>query len=347
MSITIYGAGAIGGLIGACMARGGEDVLLVDKVGEHVDAINARGLRISGFDSFTVPVRASRPSDLRGPLGLTFLAVKSQDTEAALDVIVPLAGPDTVVVSLQNGMNPPRIAARLGAERVVAAFVSFPADWQEPGHIEHGGAGNVWIGEMDGRITERLSTIQRLLAHAVGAHVTDNIFGYLWAKQIDCSLLFAQAVTDETFADVWGDKRYQPALIALVGEGVGVARAAGVKLHSFDVFDPLKLRPQTPAEVEEARAVLDRFAEFSRPRVKVRSGPWRDLAVRKRPTEVDHMIGWVIGEGRRLGVAMPLNERLVQQVKEIEAGHRTRGLHNLDELETRRQELYGAAIGPR
>jgi hypothetical protein len=59
------------------------------------------------------------------------------------------------------------------------------------------------------------------------------------------------------------------------------------------------------------------------------------------------MIGWVIGEGRRLGVAMPLNERLVQQVKEIEAGHRTRGLHNLDELEKRRQELYGAAIGPR
>jgi 2-dehydropantoate 2-reductase len=256
-------------------------------------------------------------------------------------------GPNTVVVSLQNGMNPPRIAARLGAQRVVAGFVSFPADWQEPGHIEHGGVGNIWIGELDGRITERLGVIQRLLAHGVRAHVTDNIFGYLWSKQIDCSLLFAQAVTDETFADVFGDKRYQPVLIALVGEGVGVARAAGVRLQRFDEFDPLKLRPQTPAEVEEARAVLDRFAEFSRPRVKVRSGPWRDLAVRKRPTEVDHMIGWVVAEGQRLGIPMPLNEHLVKQVKEIEAGGRSRGLHNLDELETRRQELYGAAIGPR
>ena len=59
------------------------------------------------------------------------------------------------------------------------------------------------------------------------------------------------------------------------------------------------------------------------------------------------MIGWVVGEGRRLGVPMPLNEHLVTQVKELEAGQRTRGLHNLDELETRRQELYGAAIGPR
>ena len=347
MSITVYGAGAIGGAIGAAMARGGEDVLFVDKVAAHVDAINAHGLRISGFQKYTVPVRACVPADLRGPLGITFLAVKSQDTDAALDVLAPLAGPETVVVSLQNGMNPPRIAERLGAERVVAAFVSFPADWQEPGHIEQGGAGNIWIGEMDGRITERLAAIQRLLAHGVGAHVTDNIFGYLWSKQIDCSLLFAQAVTDETFADVFSDKRYQPMLIALVGEGVGVARAAGVKLQRFDEFDPLKLRPETPAEVEEARAVLDRFAEFNRPRVKVRSGPWRDLAVRQRPTEVDHMIGWTIGQGRRLGISMPLNEQLVRQVKELEAGTRTRGLHNLDELETRREELYGAAIGPR
>jgi 2-dehydropantoate 2-reductase len=347
MTITIYGAGAIGGLVGAYMARAGEDVLLVDRVAEHVEAMNTRGLRISGFDDFTVPVRACLPAELRGPLGITFLAVKSQDTEAALDVLVPLAGSDTVVVSLQNGMNPPRIAARLGAARVVAAFVSVPADWQGPGHVEHGGAGNIWIGEMDGRLTERLPTIQRLLAHAVGAHVTDRIVGYLWAKQIDCSLLFAQAVTDGTFADVFGDKRYQPVLIALVGEGVGVANAAGVPLQRFDAFDPLKLRPQTAAEVEEARAVLDRFADFCRPRVKVRSGPWRDLAVRKRRTEVDHMVGWVIAEGRARGIAMPLNEHLVHQVKEIEAGHRTRGLHNLDELEQRRQHLYGSAIGPR
>jgi 2-dehydropantoate 2-reductase len=346
MTVTIYGAGAIGGLVGAYMARAGEDVLLVDKVAEHVDAMNKNGLRISGFESFTVPVRACVPADLRGPLGVTFLAVKSQDTEAALDVLTPLAGPHTVLVSLQNGMNPPRLAARVGAERVVAAFVSFPADWQGPGHIEHGGAGNVWLGEMDGRLTERLARIQKLVAHAVGAHVTDNIFGYLWAKQIDCSLLFAQAVTDETMADTFGNPRYQPLLIALVGEGVGVAQAAGVTPRGFDGFDPLAMRPRTAGEVTEARAVLDRFAGYNRGLVKVRSGPWRDMAVRKRPTEVDHMVGWVIAEGRARGIAMPLNERLVAQVKEIESGVRQRGLPNLDELEQRRVEIYGLGIGP-
>ena len=354
MTITIYGAGAIGGVVGAHMARAGEDVLFVDKVAEHVDAMNASGLRITGSTALEVPARAVLPEHLKGPLGLVFLAVKSQDTKAALDTIVPLAGPDTVVVSLQNGMNPPAIAQRLGKEHVVAAFVSFPADWQAPGHIEHGGSGNVWIGELE-RVTagpqpggsERLIRIRQLLAHSVNAHITDNVLGYLWSKQIDCSLLFAQAIGDQTFAETFADARYQPVLTALVGEGVGVALAAGVSLESFGAFEPLKLRPRTPADEKEARAVLNRFADQTRKQIKVRSGPWRDLAVRKRATEVDHMVGWVIAEGRRRNIAMPLNEALVQQVKELERGTRSRGLHNLDELEALRARLYPFSMGPR
>jgi 2-dehydropantoate 2-reductase len=347
MTITVYGAGAIGGLAGAYLAKAGEDVLLVDKVAEHVDAINRHGLKITGAADLTVPVRACRSEELRGPLGLTFLAVKSQDTDAALDVLAPLVGPDTVVVSLQNGMNPPRIAARIGADKVVAAFINYGADWQGPGHIEHGGAGAIYLGELDGRKTERLDRIQAVLSNLMTVHTTDDVFSYLWGKQLDCSLLFAQAVTDETMADVFGNQRYQPMLIALVGEAVGVAQAAGITPRGFDGFDPLAMRPRTDAEVAHARAVLDRFAAYNRRMVKQRSGPWRDLAVRKRPTEVDHMVGWVIAEGRTRGIAMPLNERLLGQVKEIERGARQRGLHNLDELERQRAELYGPGIGPR
>ena len=197
MTITIYGSGAIGGVVGAFMANAGEDVVFVDRAVEHVDAMNAKGLRISGSRQLQIPARAVLPDNLKGPLGLVFLAVKSQDTEAALDTIVPLAGPDTLVVSLQNGMNPPAIAKRLGKERVVGAFVSFPADWQGPGHIEQGGFGNIWIGEIDGPAhehrshaghSERLNRIAQLLAHSVNAHITDNITGYLWSKQIELTL---------------------------------------------------------------------------------------------------------------------------------------------------------------
>ena len=123
MSITVYGAGAIGGCVGAYMARAGEDVLLVDRAADHVAAMNATGLRITGFDHMHTPVKACLPEALRGPLGIVFLAVKSQDTQAALDVIEPLADANTVVVSLQNGMNPPGIARRLGAHRTIGVRV--------------------------------------------------------------------------------------------------------------------------------------------------------------------------------------------------------------------------------
>ena len=333
MTITIYGAGAIGGLIGAFLARAGEDVLFVDRMAEHVEAMNRQGLRITGAAEFSVLARACRPEQLRGPLGLTFLAVKSQDTQAALDVLAPLAGPDTVVLSLQNGMNPPVIAARLGAARTMAAFVNFGADWQAPGHIEHGGAGAIYVGEIDGRMTDRLARVQRLLSVLMPVEATLNIDGYLWAKQIYCSLLFAQAVTDETMAGIYGDPRWQPVLSALVREGARVASAAGVRLEPFDAYEPLAIASQDEAV---ARASLDAMAVRARGRVKVRSGPWRDLAVRRRPTEVDYMVGWVIGQARERGIATPLNAHLVRQVKEIEAGARQRGLANLDELERHR-----------
>jgi 2-dehydropantoate 2-reductase len=334
MAITIYGAGAIGGLTGAYLARAGENVLLVDKVAEHVEAMNRQGLKITGAAEFRVAVRACLPEELQGPLGLLFLAVKSQDTQVALDVIVPHAGPDTILVSLQNGMNPPLIAARIGADKVIPSFINFSANWLGPGHIENGGkAGSIYIGEMDGSLTDRLYRLQRLLSNLHPVRVTDNIFGYLWAKQVACSILFAQAVTDETKADVFSNKRFQPMLIALAGEAVEVAQAAGIKLESFDAFEPLKMQPRNKAEMAEAMAVLDRVAAHHRNRVKARTGFWRDLAVRRRPTEIDYLTGWVISQGRKRGISMPLNEYLVAQVKEIEQGKRQRGLHNLEELE--------------
>src|SRR5690606_15550890 len=122
---------------------------------------------------------------------------------AALDTLAPLVGPDTIIVSLQNGMNPPAIAKRIGQDRVIGCFVSFPADWLGPGHIELGGTGSIWIGGIDGQAPQgnHLARIQKLLSHSVTVHPTDNVLGYLWSKQIDSSLLFAQAVGDQTFAD--------------------------------------------------------------------------------------------------------------------------------------------------
>jgi 2-dehydropantoate 2-reductase len=346
MTITVYGGGAIGGLTAAYLAQSGKDVLLVDRKRNNVDKINDQGMKITGTANFVQPISACMPEDLHGPLDLVLLAVKSQDTISALDVIEPLAGSRTVIVSLQNGMNPPLIASRLGPERTVASFINYSADWQEPGHVEHGGNGAFYIGETDESLSERLYELQNLLSVVVPVCVTDNIYGYLWAKQIELSILFAQAVTDLSMPEILGGRLYQPLLIALIGEGAGVAQAAGIRLESFDLFEPKKMRPRDETKAQLAFAVLDRMAARYRKRVKQRSGPWRDLAIRKRKTDVDYMIGWVIAEGKKLEIDLPLNDCLFDQVKEIEAGVRNLGLDNFEELESLRKKIYGPHIGP-
>ena len=106
MTITIYGAGAIGGVTGAALARAGHDVLLVDRAEDHVAAMNATGLTIESREgSVTVPVRAITPGALGHGLGLVLLAVKSQDTPAALEALAPRLAADGAIVSLQNGLN--------------------------------------------------------------------------------------------------------------------------------------------------------------------------------------------------------------------------------------------------
>ena len=115
MTITIYGAGAIGGITGARLTQAGHDVLLVDKAEDHVATMNARGLTIDSREgSVTVPVRAIAPRSLGRNLDLVLLAVKSQDTPAALEVLAPRLAADGAIVSLQNGLNEERIAAAVG-----------------------------------------------------------------------------------------------------------------------------------------------------------------------------------------------------------------------------------------
>ena len=137
--ITIIGAGAIGGTVGAFLHDAGYDVTLVDVVPEHVQAMNERGLRITGVrGDRTFPVKALLADDVQGPLGVTFLCVKGHFTEPAMQQFGPLLVDDGYVLSLQNGMNEEIIVKHVGQERTVGAFVHFGADYMEPGLIQLG-----------------------------------------------------------------------------------------------------------------------------------------------------------------------------------------------------------------
>ena len=240
MTITVFGAGAIGGITGAALARAGHDVLLVDKAEDHVAAVNAGGLTIERRDgAYTVPVRAITPDKLGPGLDLVLLAVKSQDTPAALQVLVPrLAGPGAIV-SMQNGLNEELIAAAVGERRTVGCLVNWAADWTAPGRIVHGGEGALVLGELDGRRSARVDALAKLLEVVAPTRVSDNILGYTWAKHVYGALLVATAVVDaHVYEVVERSPEVQRMLMALVMESMAVAEAAGIRLEPFDEYDP-------------------------------------------------------------------------------------------------------------
>jgi 2-dehydropantoate 2-reductase len=335
--VTIVGAGAIGGTVGAYLARSGTAVEMVDADAAHVTAMADRGLTIQGFDeTFTVGVEAVAPEKLSGPLEIVLLAVKAQHTAGAISSIAPALAPDSTVVSLQNGLCPRIIAAEIGAGRTIGALVNFSADYLEPGLITYAGAGTVRIGGLDGKPSPRLDAAAALLSGWGPVEVTGNIWGYLWGKLGYANMLFGTALTDETMADIID--RYRPLMVELGAEVYEAADFEGVRPEPFDNVEPSVYYPREARDWGRINASLDDLVARRRVDKKTRSGIWRDLAVRKRRTEVDEQIGAVLRIGRARGLPMPLTGRVVEMIHELEDGTRQRAVANVDELEALRRE---------
>ncbi|MGE5728359.1 MAG: ketopantoate reductase family protein [Gemmatimonas sp.] len=332
MRTLIWGAGAIGGTLGAHLARAGNEVTLVDNVPEHVDAINRDGLRITGpIADFAVPVPAFTPDALRGEWDTIVLATKAHHTESAAIALLPHLSARGCVISAQNGLNELTIAEVAGADRTVGAFVNFGADYLEPGVILYGGRGAVVVGEIDGRVTPRVEAIRRSwLDFDARAVVTTNIWGFLWGKEAYGAMLFATALTNESIANALANPGYRELYIALAREILAVAAARGVSPEGFDGFDPASYLPlAAPGAAERS---LDELVAHNRKSVKTHSGIWRDLAVRKRRTEVDAQLGIIVELGERAGVRAPLTARLVELIHDVENGTRAQSLETLDAL---------------
>jgi 2-dehydropantoate 2-reductase len=332
MKLLVWGAGAIGGTIGAHLARAGHDVTFVDRVAEHVDAINKAGLRIEGpLVQFISRAPACSPEELRGEFEHIVLAVKAQDTEAATRELAPHLSGDGYVVSAQNGLNELVIKAIVGDARTMGCFVNFGADYLEPGVIQYAGRGAVVLGEIDGRVTSRIEELHRVfLDFDDRAIVTPNIWGYLWGKLAYGAQLFATALTNDSIADALADPSYRDVYVEIAREVMRVARARRITPEGFNGFDPHAFAPDADRGV--AQRSLDEMVAFNRKSAKTHSGIWRDIAVRKRRTETDAQLGPIVALGAEAGVPTPMVSRLIALMHEVEDGRRPQSHETLDLL---------------
>ena len=321
-SILVWGGGAIGGTIAAYWARAGIDVLLVDIESDHVTTCRSRGLEISGpVDEFVVRIPAVTPDEVLGRFSRVILAVKAQHTRAAIEMIRPHLTADGFVVSAQNGLNELTISEVVGKGATIGAFVNFGADWHGPGQVLFGNRGAVVVGEIDGTVGGRTEEMHQLVqVFEPDAVLTDNIWGYLWGKLAYGAMLFATAINNDSMADNFANPSRSELWVAIGREVMGLATKRGIQPVGFNGFNPMAYLPG--ASDLEAQASIEEMAEFNRGSAKTHSGIWRDLAVRKRKTEVTEQLGVLVKLANEVEYDVPLITTIIDLIHDIEDGVR-------------------------
>lgn len=303
MKIYFLGAGALGCAIGGTLAAAGSDVTLIDPFQAHVDAINRDGLRMKVGDSErVVRVRAALDcAKLEAP-DLLIVLVKSFHTRAAIEVAQDIVGPDTAVMSLQNGLGHEEILSEaVGAEHVLAGKTYVGGVMLGPGHVIAGTQGKrTVIGEIDGRISERATAIAAEFERAeLPCEVSDNILGAMWDKLlINVSTGALSGITGQVYGSLYAVPEIEATAIAAVAEAMTVAKASGVKLSIKSPRDAWLMAAEgLPYEFKTS--MLQSLEKGS-------------------ITEIDFINGAVVRMGRKHNVPTPVNQTLVAAIKGIE-----------------------------
>jgi 2-dehydropantoate 2-reductase len=292
MKFAVFGAGGVGGYLGARLADAGHEVHLIAR-GDHLAALQSSGLRVESIagDTSVDPPATDDPAAV-GPCDYVLFCVKSYDTREAAAALGPLLGDDTAVVSLQNGVdNESWIAEEIGASHVVGGVAYIFSTIAEPGVVEHtGGPARFVYGELDGERTPRIEALDDALSSCAGieAVLADDVRVELWRK---FCLICAQAGMTATTRLPLGEIRESEASWTmyrrLMEEVSTVARAEGVDL------------PET---------VVEEWCEFVRDLdPEMYSSLHYDLTHGKR-LELDALHGSVVRHAERVGVAAPMNE---------------------------------------
>lgn len=335
--IGIFGTGAVGGYAGAHMVRAGEDVTFIDMWPENVEAMRARGLRITHLKDvaeFTVPVRALHLTEVQGlakekPIDIAFICVKSYDTAWMTMLARQYLAPGGFCVSLQNCMNEETIAAVVGWGRTLGAIASsITVDLCAPGHVHRnagkgGKAHTVFrVGEVHGRSTPRAEEVARLCALADSCTLTSNLWGERWSKLIANVMQNGMsASTGLITREMMNNDVLRQFAARLGSEAIRVGQALGYTLE--DIFH---IAPELVARAgegdPEAKKIYDeaRLAEANKAGGGAHRPSMGQDMVKGRRTEIDYLNGHVVDKAKELGMAAPANAALTEIVKRVERG---------------------------
>ena len=339
MRIAVLGVGAIGGVIGAYMTRGGRDVTLIDMWPANVERIKEKGLTVTAIEEeFTVDARAlhlGEVSAARQLFDAVVLSVKSYDTEWSAKFIEPYLAPGGFLVSAQNSINDDTIASQVGWTRIVGCVVTLGAAMYEPGHVERTTLRerhSLTLGEPSGLVTPRVEQMCDVLSDVGPTSSTRNLWGERWAKlAVNCMANAVSGVTGLKSAEVRENADSRALSIRIVAELVKVATALGVSVQPVS-----KIPAQTYVDALTDGATLEdvegRLVDGAKELREGRPSLAQDV-MKGRKTEVEHLNGLVARKGEEVGVATPLNQAVLDLTKRVESGELEQSVSNLDYIE--------------
>jgi 2-dehydropantoate 2-reductase len=292
------GTGGVGGYYGGMLARAGEDVTLIAR-GTHLEVMRSSGLTLKTTHAgeFNIPVKATDDPDEIGTVDLVIFCVKTYDTDTAARIILPIIGPQTVIMSLQNGVeNEARIAGVVGKKHVIGAAAYISSVIEAPGVINQSWVLKVYLGELSGKPSSRTEQLVKAFERAgVAAEIPPDIHVAMWSKLLRISAfagvgcvtrLPSETILScpETTSLFWG----------VVEEGYAVARAGGIDMP--DDF------------IDQFRGIIATLAPTLRPSM------YYDLEAGRR-LELEELIGTVIHLGEKHKVATPLSFAIYAALK--------------------------------
>jgi 2-dehydropantoate 2-reductase len=293
----------MGSVIGGLLARAGNDVTLIEVRPETIERINTVGLRMDdkAGGTATIRVRATDNPASVGVVDIVLVFVKCYHTEAAVQNALPMIGPKTIVLSLQNGWgNGPRIASLVGDEMLLLGVCYHSASLLAPGHVLHSGKGMTFIGEPGGQASERLSKVAEVFSNAgIEVTATQTVLKEIWSKlALNACTLPTSALLRFCAPQLIQHQAMMELMRALLGEVVAVARAQNIPLD----FDE---------RWEAITGLLGRLAPTAK-------GSMLQDVENQRLTEIDVINGAVVEVGRKLSLGTPCNQAMVWLVKSLE-----------------------------
>lgn len=298
MRIAVLGAGAIGSLFGALLSKENDVTLICRK--EQALAIRNNGLKIQGMTNImTQPNVASSVTECKTP-DILFITVKSYDTEKVISEAKGLVGEETIVVSVQNGLdNLQTISTALKNAKVVGGLTSHGAIFVSPGIVEHAGFGDTVVGAFKGCKENEVETIARILTEAgIETSITLDINSEVWYKAlVNAAINPLATLAGSPNRVLLEDEHLRKLAGEIVSEGVRVAEAGGISLNGEEAFSRvMKVASQT---AENRNSML------------------QDLERGKR-TEIDQINGAIARLGTAVGIDTPINNKVISQIKDLE-----------------------------